>query len=122
MKLGKEEKGKPCLEKPSPDANWFIWDGIRGTRANQDYQREVEDTSLLDIQSHLAGRRQGKLVRVSSNEASSYHSGGSFLRLEQVGFETSIVGLEDAPCMHKISCFCRIGETHTWLISNIRLP
>ena len=84
MKLGKEDKGKPCLEKSSPDANWFIWDGIRGTRANQDYQREVEDTSLLDIQSHLAGRRQGKLVRVSSNEASSYHSGGSFLRLEQV--------------------------------------
>ena len=84
VKLGKEDKGKPCLEKPSPDANWFIWDGIRGTRANQDYQREVEDTSLLDIQSHLAGRRQGKLVRVASNEASSYHSGGSFLRLEQV--------------------------------------
>ena len=84
VKLGKEDKGKPCLEKPSPDANWFIWDGIRGTRANQDYQRELEDTSLLDIQSHLAGRRHGKLVRVTSNEASSYHSGGSFLKLEQV--------------------------------------
>ena len=85
MKLGKEDKGKPCLEKPSPDTNWFIWDGIRGTRANQDYQRELEDTSLLDIENHLAGRRQGKLVKVTSNDASSYHSGGSFLKLEQVG-------------------------------------
>ena len=85
MKLGKEDKGKPCLEKPSPDTNWFIWDGIRGTRANQDYQRELEDTSLLDIENHLAGRRQGKLVKVTSNDASSYNSGGSFLKLEQVG-------------------------------------
>ena len=78
VKLGKEEKVKPCLEKAQPDVNWFIWDGIRGTRANQvyhlaarssssfpsqDYQREVEDSSLLDIQSHLASRRQGRLVR-----------------------------------------------------------
>ena len=84
VKLGKEDKGKPCLEKPSPDTNWFIWDGIRGTRANQDYQRELEDTSLLDIENHLAGRRQGKLVKVTSNDASSYNSGGSFLKLEQV--------------------------------------
>ena len=112
MKLGKEDKGKPCLEKPSPDANWFIWDGIRGTRANQDYQREVEDTSLLDIQSHLAGRRQGKLVRVSSNEASSYHSGGSFLRLEQVhekpNIKSSALSLDNITCID-ISCFNNIS-------------
>ena len=97
VKLGKEEKVKPCLEKPQPDANWFIWDGIRGTRANQDYQREVEDSSLLDIQSHLAGRRQGKLVRVATSDASSYTTGGTFLRLEQDWRDSHMAYLQVTP-------------------------
>jgi len=120
VKLGKEDKGKPCLEKSSPDANWFIWDGIRGTRANQDYQREVEDTSLLDIQSHLAGRRQGKLVRVSSNEASSYHSGGSFLRLEQDWRDSHLAYLQHKTALNRP---CRPSSAGSFVSrSRIRTP
>ena len=36
------------------------------------------------MQSHLAGRRRGKLVKAGVGESASYQLGGSFLRLEQV--------------------------------------
>jgi len=82
VKLGKEEKVKPSLDKLT-DSNWCAWDSIRATRPNQDYQRETEDTSMNDIQTHLAGRRSGKLVKMVNTETGIYRTGGSFLRLEQ---------------------------------------
>ena len=65
------------------DSIWCVWDPIQATRPNQDYQREIEDTSMTDIQTHLAGRRKGKLVKMVNIETTSYQTGGSFLKLEQ---------------------------------------
>ena len=67
----------------TPDGNLCAWDPIRATRPNQDYQRETEDTSMNDIQTHLAGRKSGKLVKLVNIETNSYQTGGSFLKLEQ---------------------------------------
>ena len=38
----------------APDAQWYVWDAVRGTRVNQDHQREVEDCALSDISRALA--------------------------------------------------------------------
>ena len=65
------------------DSDWCAWDPIRATRPNQDYQRETEDTSMNDIQTHLAGRKSGKLVKMVNIETNSNQTGGLFLKLEQ---------------------------------------
>ena len=38
---------------------------------------------MNDIQTHLAGRKSGKLVKMVNIETNSYKTGGSFLKLEQ---------------------------------------
>jgi hypothetical protein len=43
----------------APDSQWYVWDAVRGSRVNQDHQREVEDSSLADIARHL-GRHHEK--------------------------------------------------------------
>ena len=65
VKVAKEEKCKPSLERPSgaDGTNNSSWDPIRATRQNQDIQREIEDTCMLDIQGHLLGKRRGKLMK-----------------------------------------------------------
>ena len=54
VKLGKEtEKVKPSSASdrfPVMETSYSSWDPIRATRQNQDIQREVEDTCMLDIQ------------------------------------------------------------------------
>ena len=73
VKLGKEEKTKPSLDRLSllkftdimindpffrlsiSETSYSSWDPIRATRQNQDIQREVEDTAMFDIQvQHLS--------------------------------------------------------------------
>ena len=58
MKVGKEDQPKPHVEN-SPDAQWYAWDNTRGTRVNQDYQREVEDAALNEMSIYL-----GKICEV----------------------------------------------------------
>ena len=90
VKVAKEEKGKPSLERPSgaegtnSSGSSSSWDPIRATRQNQDIQREIEDTCMLDIQGHLLGKRKGKLMKNNNVDVQTYGAGGSFLRLEQV--------------------------------------
>ena len=85
VKVAKEEKTKPSLERPSGgDGSNSSWDPIRATRQNQDIQREIEDTCMLDIQGHLVGKRKGKLMKNNNVDVQTYGAGGSFLRLEQV--------------------------------------
>ena len=35
---------------PVAETSYSSWDPIRATRQNQDIQREVEDTAMMDIQ------------------------------------------------------------------------
>ena len=85
------------------ETSYSSWDPIRATRQNQDIQREVEDTAMMDIQvsrqqcagyrgvilycvlqGHLVGRRRGKPMKSTTIDVQTYSVGGSFLRLEQV--------------------------------------
>ena len=84
MKVAKEEKSKPSIDRSGASDVNSSWDPIRATRQNQDIQREIEDSAMLDVTGHLLGKRKGKLMKNNNVDVQTYGAGGSFLRLEQV--------------------------------------
>ena len=92
-----------CVLNRASDANWSAWDPIRATRPNQDYQRETEDTSMNDIQTHLAGRKSGKLVKMVNIDTNSYQTGGSFLKLEQDWRDSHLAYLQHKTALVRLS-------------------
>ena len=99
VKVAKEEKSKPSIDRSGASDVNSSWDPIRATRQNQDIQREIEDTCMLDIQGHLVGRRRGKLVKNLTMDVQTYGSGGSFLRLEQDWRESHLAYLQHKSCI-----------------------
>ena len=100
VKVAKEEKSKPSIDRTGVSDVNSSWDPIRATRQNQDIQREIEDTCMLDIQGHLVGRRKGKLVKNINVDVQTYGAGGSFLRLEQDWRESHLAYLQHKSCLN----------------------
>jgi len=116
----------------SVDAQWYEWNSVRGTRMNQDYQREVEDTALSEISTHIATLRnkinktlprresklklvptatvdKGKFDGLNGKQLSRMDSGmlappgGIFTQLEQDWRESHMAYLQHRSITSKIS-------------------
>ena len=65
---------------------WYEWNSERGPLTNQDYQREIEDKSMVALNAKLVEKRMGKPCKIKVQDQLSYQLGGSFNKLEQVTF------------------------------------